>query len=478
MRTFLEDFPTAEERAVLKLICENSLKAFIKTMHYYNTGAHFTFKPFHDEVIHALERIAKYETTKNLLLNLPVGFGKSAIIEYFKSWCFARNKDICFLYTSYSDKLIIKLSSEIMEIMQSEPYQMLWNYTFKKDKKSKANWSIDGSIGRAGLTAGSIGGTITGLDAGNPAVENFCGAMIIDDPMKAGDEIYETKRDLVVEFFDRKLKTRLRRSDVPIILVMQRLHEEDLTGYIKNEGKFSSGLTPEQKEKWKEDWDCVTVKALVDEKSIWEEKVSTKTLLDERERSPWVFYPQRQQEPNSNINTHFKGLHFEDNEERIYNGIGHVDKAFGGEDSTALTIVCKVPFYDEEDNYVKDDIIMFGKKWDKHIDKCIDEINMWCKRFRCGTVYTENNDDKGYTAKNNENFATYHESMNKHFKIMTYLYSNWKDVKFLRETDEDYIRQIQSYEEKAKHDDCPDSAASAIRLLEGYGIETVSGIVV
>ena len=93
MKTFFEEFSTAEERAVLKLICENSLKAFIKIMHFYNTNSHFTFKPFHDEVIKALEKIAKYKTTKNLILNLPVGFGKSQIIEYFKSWCFARNKD-------------------------------------------------------------------------------------------------------------------------------------------------------------------------------------------------------------------------------------------------------------------------------------------------------------------------------------------------------------------------------------------------
>ena len=474
MRTFLEDFPTAEERAVLKVICENSLKAFIKIMHFYNTGAHFTFKPFHNEAIKALERLAKYETTKNLILNLPVGFGKSQIIEYFKSWCFARNKNLCFLYTSYSDKLIIKLSSEIMEIMQSEPYQALWSYTFKKEKKSKANWSIEGSVGRAGLTAGSIGGTITGLDAGNPAVDGFCGALIIDDPMKAGDEIYETKRDLVVEYFSRKLPSRLRRSDVPIILIMQRLHEEDLTGYIKHEGKFGSGLTPEQKKEWESDWDCITVQALVDEKSIWEEKVSTKTLLKERDREPWFFYPQRQQAPNSNFNTHFKGLQFEDDESKIFDGIGHVDKSFGGEDSTALTIVNQV--YNEELD--KNEIIMFGKKYDKHIDDCIGEINFWCEHFRCGTVYTENNDDKGYTAKNNDNFATYSEHMNKHFKIMTYLYSNWKDVKFLKDTDEDYIRQIQSYEEKAKHDDCPDSAASAIRLLEGEGVETVSDIMV
>lgn len=474
MRTFFKDFPTAEERAVLKVICENSLKAFIKTMHFYNTGSRFIFKSFHNDVIQALERIAKYETTKNLILNLPVGFGKSAIIEYFVSWTFARNKNICHLYTSYSDKLIIKLSSEVMEIMQSEPFAFLWGYSFKKEKKSKANWSIEGSVGRAGLTAGSIGGTITGLDAGNPAVEGFCGALIIDDPMKAGDEIYETKRDLVVEYFSRKLPSRLRRSDVPIILIMQRLHEEDLTGYIKHEGKFGSGLTPEQKKEWESDWDCITVQALVDEHSIWEEKVSTKTLLKERDREPWFFYPQRQQAPNSNFNTHFKGLQFEEDESKIFDGIGHVDKSFGGEDSTALTIVNQV--YNEELD--KDEIIMFGKKYDKHIDDCIGEINFWCEHFRCGTVYTENNDDKGYTAKNNDNFATYSEHMNKHFKIMTYLYSNWKDVKFLKDTDEDYIRQIQSYEEKAKHDDCPDSAASAIRLLEGEGVETISGIMV
>ena len=258
MRTFLEDFPTAEERAIVKIACENSLKAFIKVIHYYNNGSKFTFKPFHDEVIKALEDRVLNGNPKNLILNLPVGFGKSQIVEYFISWTFAKNPDICHLYTSYSDKLIQKLSSEVIDIIKSEPFETLWNYDLRKDKKSRANWSIEGSVGRAGLTAGSIGGTITGLDAGNPAVEGFCGALIVDDPMKAGDEIYETKRDLVTEFFDRKLKTRLRRSDVPIILIMQRLHEEDLTGYIKFEGKFGNGMSADEKKKWKENWDCIS----------------------------------------------------------------------------------------------------------------------------------------------------------------------------------------------------------------------------
>ena len=121
---------------------------------------------------------------------------------------------------------------------------------------------------------------------------------------------------------------------------------------------------------------------------------------------------------------------------------------------------------------------MFGKLWHKHIDECIDTINDYRSQLQCGTIYTENNDDKGYTANNNDGFATYHEHMNKHFKIMTFLYSNWKDIYFLKGTDEDFIRQIKSYEEKAAHDDAPDSAASVLRLLEGEGIEAVNGLVI
>ena len=472
MRDFLEDFDTPEKRAVLKIACENSLKAFIRVMHFYNTGSRFEFMDFHNEVIGHLEDLAFYRTKKNLLLNLPVCFGKSQIIEYFKSWCFARNKNLCFLYTSYSDKLIQKMSSEIIEIINSEPFVMMWNYKLKKNKKSKANWSIDGAVGRAGLTAGSIGGTITGLDAGNPAVSGFCGAMIIDDPMKAGDEIYETKRDLVAEYYQRKLLTRLRRADVPIILIMQRLHEEDLTGFIKKEGKYSEGKTEEEINQWQEDWNCVTIRALENEKSVWENKVSTRTLLKERDESPWVFYPQRQQEPNSSYNTSFKSLHFvaDDEVNLIHNGFGFVDKSFGGEDST--TFACG--------KIVGDRIIMFGKKFKagKHVDDCVKEIELYKKKYFVKMIYSETNDDKGFTVRNNK-WQGYAESMNKYEKIMTYLYTNWKNIYFLPETDGDFIRQIQSYDENASHDDSPDVAASLVRKLKSKtGIKSYNDIMV
>ena len=443
--TIRDDFKSLEELGILKLACERSLKTYIKVMHYYNVGCSFTFKHFHNDIISHLENLVNYKTTKNLLINMPVGFGKTALIEYFISWCFARNKDYTFLYTSYSDDLVTKHSSEIMEQMKSETYSTFWQYDFKKSKKSKSNWSIEGSTGRSGLTAGAMGGTITGLDAGNRALEGFCGAMIIDDPLKATDIIFETKRQDCIYKYNSALKTRLRRSDVPIILIMQRLQEDDLSGWILDN-------EPDK-------WDVVKIRALEDEKSIWEETVSTAELLDKRNKTPFIFYSQYQQEPNSNINSSFKGLTFAEKEEEknIFNGFSHTDKGFDGSDGTAFTII----------NKVGDTYYVLGKLWqEKHVDDCLNEMSFFRQKYMSGMNYTEKNDDKGYMGRNFPNTSTYQETQNKHFKIMTYLYPAWKNIKFIEGTDEAYIRQIQSYNEHAKHDDAPDSLASAIRLFE------------
>lgn len=439
-----ELFPDDTSKVIARKYYEADLKAYINYIHYQTTNTEFTFKPFHDLIIEKLEAIANQIITKNLLLNLPVGFGKSLIVEYFISWCYARNINNTFLYTSYADKLITKLSKEVKDIIESDPYEWLWNYKLKKDEKSKVNWSIEGGMKRSGLCAGSMGGTMTGLDAGNPAVQGFSGALIIDDPQKVDDSIYETKRRAVIDTYTGTLKTRLRRSDVPIILIMQRLHEEDLTGYIL--------------EHEKDDWEHVEVKALVNEQSIWEEKVSTQTLIKEREQSPWVFYAQRQQEPSTDINSSFKGLCFAPDDEitNIHNGYGHVDKGFEGADGTAFTIA----------KQKGNTLYVLGKLWEgRHIDDCKAEIFQLKQKYLCGSIFTETNDDKGYFAKNNVGVIPYHEKQNKHFKIMTYLYPAWKSIKFLPETDPNYIKQIQHYNEMAKHDDSPDSLSSLIRAM-------------
>lgn len=140
-------------------------------------------------------------------------------------------------------------------------------------------------------------------------------------------------------------------------------------------------------------------------------------------------------------------------------GISHIDAAYGGDDYTAFTVARKV-------NGV---YYLYGRLWHRHVDDCKAEIIKLRKQFNCGRGYCEDNGDKGYLARDfrreGENILTYHESMNKHLKITTYLKGEWPKVVFVKGTDQEYINQICDYTEEAEHDDAPDSAASVIRLL-------------
>jgi predicted phage terminase large subunit-like protein len=140
-------------------------------------------------------------------------------------------------------------------------------------------------------------------------------------------------------------------------------------------------------------------------------------------------------------------------------GMAHVDAAFGGEDYTAFTIMHKI----QGKYYV------FGKMWRKHVESCYDDIKKYYTQFMCGKMPIEDNGDKGFTARDLKKQGirayTYHESMNKHIKITTYLLRIWQDVIFVEGTDEEYINQICDYNEDAEHDDAPDSCSSLARLL-------------
>lgn len=155
----------------------------------------------------------------------------------------------------------------------------------------------------------------------------------------------------------------------------------------------------------------------------------------------------------------FTDAQFEADTEKIYNGICHIDAAYGGDDSTAFTVI----------NEVDGQLIVYGKKYSKHVDDCIEDILALKQKYRAGTTWCEDNGDKGYLKKSlrqqGDLADTYHEKMNKHIKISTYLKENWGKVRFLNSTDPEYIAEILDYTEHAAHDDCPDSLASAIRQL-------------
>ena len=152
----------------------------------------------------------------------------------------------------------------------------------------------------------------------------------------------------------------------------------------------------------------------------------------------------------------------EENIKLIYNGFGHVDAAYDGEDYTAFTIMKQ-----QKDGR----IIAYGRMWNMHVDKCLPMIKTDFDRYRAGIMSCEKNADKGYLAGEMRtaygiHTLLYSENMNKYVKIATYLLSNWNNVYWLDNTDEDYITQILNYTAYSEHDDAPDSAASLVRFIK------------
>lgn len=272
-------------RAITSEVCKQNFMMYILSVFFIINASKFKLKPFHRTIINKLQNIVDCKNEKrNLALCLPVGSGKSLIIEYFITWCFARTINCTFCYTSNSDRLINKLSKECKDIIENPYWQMLFNHPLKRDDRQRVNFSFEGAKNRTGLTAGTTGGAITGLDAGNPNIDGFSGALIIDDPMDAGNSRYEKAREEVITFYDEKLATRRRTPNTPTILVMQRLHLDDLVGWIeKNEADI---------------WDICKVQALNEnEQSFWEERYPATELKQIKLVNPFKFQAQYQQQP-------------------------------------------------------------------------------------------------------------------------------------------------------------------------------------
>ncbi len=156
---------------------------------------------------------------------------------------------------------------------------------------------------------------------------------------------------------------------------------------------------------------------------------------------------------------------FTEDETKLYNGVAHVDAAYGGSDYTAFTCGKR----DWKNNIM----YLYGRIWHCSVDKVMDPIIQESRRLKCQPIKMEDIGDKGFLVREflrkGAYASNYHEAQNKFLKIVTYLKKWSPNVVFLEGTDREYIDQILDYTEFPEHDDAPDSAACVCRILEnGY----------
>jgi hypothetical protein len=196
---------------------------------------------------------------------------------------------------------------------------------------------------------------------------------------------------------------------------------------------------------------------------IGEEEAEQKKLTT----TPFLFQANYELELNADESALFSDPVFSSGWDYTVSGaMAHLDSAYDGDHYCALTIAA--PLHKEGSSQYYQ---ITGFTYSGNVKSWLDEIVRLCRKYRAGTVFTETNADKGFTAdklrEKGLSVRTYAEKQNKHLKISTCLFDVWRFLEWAPETDDEYLNQVIDYREGAEPDDAPDSAASLFR--EGFG---------
>ena len=273
---------TEKEIFVANELARLDLYWFSQWMFEQRKGFPWIKAEHHEIICKALTKVVTGEC-KRLIINIPPRYSKTELaVINFMAWCLGHYPDSEFIYTSYSSRLASNYSWQTRELLSTDEYKAIFPNTLLMDN-SKARDTWHTSLGGLVYSAGA-GGTITGFGAGKHRKE-FGGAIIIDDPHKADEARSDVMRENVIDWFQNTLESRKNSPDTPIILIMQRLHEMDLAGWL---------LAGNNGEKW----DHICLPAIKEDgTALWEAKHDLATLRQMEQAAPYVFSGQYMQRP-------------------------------------------------------------------------------------------------------------------------------------------------------------------------------------
>jgi predicted phage terminase large subunit-like protein len=219
---------THANRAEFEALVRHDLAAFTQRCFQTVVPGQTYLSNWHIEAIaHQLERCRQREI-RRLIVTLPPRSLKSICASVaFPAFALGHDPTLRIVCTSYSQELAAKHARDFRTVLESAWYRRLFCRT-RIDPRKNTEGEIQTTRQGYRLST-SVGGTLTGR-GGN--------LILIDDPMKPAERMSEVKRAAVAEWFDSTLISRLdcKTEDV-IVLIMQRLHVEDLVGHVLEKGE-------------------------------------------------------------------------------------------------------------------------------------------------------------------------------------------------------------------------------------------------
>jgi predicted phage terminase large subunit-like protein len=245
---------TRQDQTPFDALLRNDFGSFVhRCVQTLNPGTQFLPNWHIDAIGYQLERVRRGEV-KRLIINLPPRYLKSLMVSVaFPAFLLGHDPGRRIIGISYGADLAVKHASDFRSVVESAWYRR----AFPHMQIARALDAEVHTTRRGFRKATSVNAALTGFGGS---------CFIIDDPQKPVDAQSEGQRNALNQWFSNTLLSRLDNKETgAIILVMQRVHMNDLTGYlIENSG----------------DWNILSLPAVaeVDEKvSVGEGLIHTRT---------------------------------------------------------------------------------------------------------------------------------------------------------------------------------------------------------
>jgi len=373
------------------------------------------------------------EGTHNFIGNGLVSHNTLLVSQMFIAMGLAVNPLSKTIHLSYSGQLTMDNSMAVKDIVNCEYFQHVFDTRIKYGSDTKSKWSTEQG---GGLYATSTLGQITGFGAGlvdeeeteeeqernideyaatfNPG--HFNGAIVIDDPIRPEDALSDVVREKVNRRFETTIRNRVNSRNTPIIIIMQRLHEHDLCGY----------LMETEPDKWK----VISLPVLYtddngEEQALWPFKHTVEELHQLRDINPFVFETQYMQNPKP-----LEGLMYSQGF-RTYSTIPasrhHIIKAYCDSADTGADFLCDIIYVETETaNYVLD--VLYTQKPMEYTEPKTAERYTKYKVQRA--IIESNNGGRGFArnveaqcrmmGNNTTRFTWFTQTLNKQVRIFTH----------------------------------------------------------
>lgn len=210
---------TSHDRELLNAVLRNDFETFIQScFETVNPGEQFEYNWHIAAIAHVLEQVRLGKITR-LIINLPPRYLKSVIVSVaFPAFVLGHDPSRKIIAISYGNDLSLKFARDFRSVVTSRRYRCAF-------PQMRIARSVDDELETSGggfRRATSVSGTLTGI-GGN--------LIIIDDPQKALDAQSEARRESLNQWPANTLLSRLdnKKTDA-IVLVQQRVHDNDLSG--------------------------------------------------------------------------------------------------------------------------------------------------------------------------------------------------------------------------------------------------------